>query len=209
MTRVIRSALEVRQRIADYVSDKGREPALLVLQNHGIFIAADTDEEIRGLYTKVMDVLSNEYARASVSEMLEIEDAPESPETEAQIKAVFGDDAAFVASSGMFGYAPGPITPDHLVYSKAFPFTGELSESGAAAYRNERGYAPKVIVAGSRVYGIGTSQKNADLALELAQDGALVMQLTDAFGGINYMTDAQREFIENWEVESYRAKQVS
>ncbi|MBN2164607.1 MAG: class II aldolase [Pontiellaceae bacterium] len=201
--------MEVRQRIAGYVADKGGEPALLVLQNHGIFIAADTDEEIRALYAKVMDVLSNEYARASVSEMLEIEDVSESPETEAHIKTVFGDDAAFVASSGMFGYAPGPITPDHLVYSKAFPFIGELSESGAAAYKSTRGYAPKVVVAGNRVYGIGNSQKNADLALELAQDGALVMQLTEAFGGINYMTDAQREFIENWEVESYRAKQVS
>ena len=43
---------------------------------------------------------------------------------------------------------------------------------------------------------------------ELAQDGALVMQLAEAFGGINYMTDEQREFIENWEVESYRAQQV-
>ena len=68
---------------------------------------------------------------------------------------------------------------------------------------------PKVIVGADRVYGIGNSQKNADLALELAQDGALVMQLTEAFGGINYMTDAQREFIENGEVESYRAKQVA
>ncbi len=27
-------------------------------------------------------------------------------------------------------------------------------------------------------------------------------------GGINYMTSTQREFIENWEVESYRQKQV-
>ena len=199
----------VRQRIADYKAAKGNEPSLLVLQNHGIFIAADSDEEIRALYASVMDTLSNEYARTEVSEILEIEEAGEAPETEAQIKAIFGADAAFVASSGMFGFAPGPITPDHLVYSKAFPFTGELSASGAATYKSERGYAPKVVVAGDRVYGIGNSQKNAELALELAQDGALVMQLTDAFGGVNYMTDAQREFIENWEVESYRAKQVS
>ncbi len=41
-----------------------------------------------------------------------------------------------------------------------------------------------------------------------AEDGALVMQLAEAFGGINYMTDTQREFIENWEVESYRQKQM-
>jgi hypothetical protein len=34
------------------------------------------------------------------------------------------------------------------------------------------------------------------------------MQLAEAFGGVNYMTDIQREFIENWEVESYRTKQI-
>jgi hypothetical protein len=35
------------------------------------------------------------------------------------------------------------------------------------------------------------------------------MQLAEAFGGINYMTHAQRGFIENWEVESCREKRVS
>ena len=58
------------------------------------------------------------------------------------------------------------------------------------------------------MYGVGASQKVADLALILAQDGALVQQLTAAFGGLRFMSDAAREFIENWEVESYRAKQM-
>ena len=139
---------------------------------------------------------------------MEIADATSAPETEATIHALFDDDAAFIASSGMFGYAPGPVNPDHLVYGKAFPFITAMTEEAVSAYKAERGYAPKVLLNGNRVYGIGTSQKNADLALELAQDGALVMQLTEAFGGIHYMTAAQREFIENWEVESYRQKQT-
>lgn len=199
----------VRERIAQYTDEQGHQPALLVLQNHGIFIAADSADGIRELYARVMDTLSAEYAKANVSEMLDIPELPEEPETEGQIRTVFGADAACIASSSLFNYAPGPITPDHLVYSKAFPFSRKLTPADAEAYKAERGYAPKVVVAGDRVYGIGNSQKNADLALELAQDGALVMQLTEAFGGVNYMTDAQREFIENWEVESYRAKQVS
>ena len=92
--------------------------------------------------------------------------------------------------------------------ARAFLFTGELTAEAAARYEAKHGYAPKVLVSGKHVYGIGNSQSGADLALELAQDGALVMQLTEAFGGINYMSAAQREFIENWEVESYRQKQV-
>jgi len=200
--------MEVRERIEGYRAANGKEPARLVLQNHGIFIAADSADEIRVLYLRVMDALKTEYSKAGISQTQEVAEMPEAAETEEQIKAVLGADAAFVASSGAFPVAPGPITPDHLVYSKAFPFTVDLTAAAVAQYKNERGYAPKVVVSGDRVYGIGNSQKNAELALELALDGALVMQLSEAFGGINYMTDAQREFIENWEVESYRSKQV-
>jgi rhamnose utilization protein RhaD (predicted bifunctional aldolase and dehydrogenase) len=200
--------MEVRERIEQYKTTYGKEPALLVLQNHGIFISAETPDEIRALYAHFMNTLKAEYSKTGICQTLLISEAPDAPEIEEKIKAVFGDDAAFIASSGIFVYAPGPITPDHLVYSKAFPFYSELTAEEAVKYQDKRGYAPKLVVAGDRVCGIGNSQKNADLALELAKDGALVMQLTEAFGGINYMTDTQREFIENWEVESYRSKQV-
>jgi rhamnose utilization protein RhaD (predicted bifunctional aldolase and dehydrogenase) len=200
--------MEVRERIEQYKTAHGNEPALLVLQNHGIFISGDTPDEIRALYAHFMNTLKAAYSKAGIFQSLEVSEVPESPETVDKIKSIFGDDAALLASSGIFVYAPGPITPDHLVYSKAFPFTAELTPETVANYKVNRGYAPKVMVAGDHVYGLGNSQSNADLALELAQDGALVMQLAEAFGGINYMTDGQREFIENWEVESYRSKQV-
>ncbi len=200
--------MEVRKRIENYKAANGKEPALLVLKNHGIFIAADSADEIRALYARVMGALEAAYAGAGISRTLDVSDAVVSVETEEKIKELFGDDGAFIAASGLFTVAPGPITPDHLVYAKAFPFTAGLTAENVAAYRAERGYLPKVVVCGDCVYGIGTSQKNADLALELAQDGALVLKLAEAFGGIEYMTDAAREFIENWEVESYRQQQA-
>lgn len=200
--------MEVRNRIQAYKKVHGKEPALLFLKNHGVFIAANTAEEVRVLYARVMDALVAAYKKAGISLELEIARASADPEIEAKIKEIFGADAAFIASSGIFAVSPGPITPDHLVYSKAFPFAWTLTIEAVAKFKAARGYAPKVIVAGRRIYGIGTSQKNADLALELAQDGALVIRLAEAFGGIEYMTDAAREFIENWEVESYRQKQA-
>ncbi len=200
--------MEVRKRIHAYQAEHGKEPALLVLKNHGIFISADTADEIHALYGRVMDALKSEYAAAGISLDLNVPEISDAPEADAQIQSLFGPDAAFIASSGTFVYSPGPITPDHLVYSKAYPFDGALDEVSVAAFNAKHGYAPKVVVTDGRIYGIGTSQKNADLALELAQDGALLIQLAGAFGGINYMTDAQREFIDNWEVEAYRQKQV-
>ncbi len=201
--------MEVRERIEQYKVANGKEPELLVLQNHGIFISGNTPDKIRALYAHFMDALKAAYTAAGLEQTLSITDTAGDQDVIEQLKTVLGDDAAFTSSSGMFSVAPGPITPDHLVYSKAFPYIGNLDTAGVEAYQAERGYAPKVVIAGECVYGIGNSQKNADLALELAQDGALVMRLAEAFGGINYMTDAQREFIENWEVESYRSKQVA
>lgn len=200
--------MDVRERIVAYRKEHGREPALLILQNHGIFVAADGPDEIRALYAGVGRKLEAAYEAAGVSLSLPVMETPAPPEDEAEIRGVFGGDAAFIAFSGSFDVVPGPLTPDHMVYSRAFPYDGPLTAAGAEAYQAARGYAPKVVMAGDRVYGIGTSQKNADLALALALDGALVMQLTEAFGGVRYMTDAQREFIENWEVEAYRQQQV-
>jgi len=200
--------MEVRRHIEAYKREQGHEPALLVLKNHGIFIAADTADEMRDLHRRVMGALADTCREAGATSELAVKDSPRDPDVEQTIRTLFDEDGAFIASSGMFAVAPGPISPDHLVYAKAFPFTDALTPEAVAAYKAERGYAPKVVVAGDRVYGIGTSQKNAVLALELALDGAQVMQLATVFGGIEYMTDAAREFIENWEVESYRAKQT-
>ncbi len=200
--------MEVRKRIETYKAQHGHEPKLLILQNHGIFIAADTADEIRALYKQAMATLQAAYDQAGLSPDLDIAEAELDASEAAAIRELFGPDAAFLTACGTFAVSPGPVTPDHIVYSKSFPFTGPLTPQAAEAYKAERGYAPKVVVTEKRVYGIGTSAKNANLALELAQDGAAVIQLAQAFGGIRYMSGQAREFIENWEVESYRQKQM-
>ena len=201
--------MELNGRIESYAAKHGRHPELILLKNHGIFVSGDTPEAIREVYGRVMSALREEYDQATVTENLTLSATPPSPETEARIRELFGGDAANVTSSGAFPYVPGPITPDHLVYARAYPFTDELTKEAAQAYESKHGFAPKVVVSGDRVYGLGTTQKNAGLALEFSQDGAQVMQLAAAFGGIDYMTDRAREFIENWEVEAYRQKVAS
>ena len=197
-------SVELKGRIEQYTREHGKGPKIILLKNHGIFVAADTADEIRSLYAGVMEAVKREYEKAGIQATLDIAEAESASEFEEQIQQVFGVDAKHVVSSGLFTCVPGPITPDHLVYARAFPFTGELTEDAVANYKAKHGFAPKVVIGATRVYGIGTTPNNAELALELAQDGAQVMQLSGAFGGIDYMTDRAREFIENWEVESYR-----
>ena len=202
-------SVELKGRIEQYTLEHGKGPVVILLKNHGIFVAADSAEKIRSLYAEIMDALKLEYEKAGVKDALEIDDAETDTKTEEQIRQVFGADAQHVVSCAMFTCVPGPITPDHLVYARAFPFTDELTGEAAAKYKAKHGFAPKVVIGVDRVFGIGTTRNNAELALELAQDGAQVMQLAEAFGGLEYMSDRAREFIENWEVESYRQSVAS
>jgi rhamnose utilization protein RhaD (predicted bifunctional aldolase and dehydrogenase) len=202
-------SVELKGRIEQYTLEHGKGPEVILLKNHGIFVVADSAEEIRSLYASVMDALRLEYEKAGVTDILEIAYAVPAPQTEERIQQLFAADAQHVVSCGMFTCVPGPITPDHLVYARAFPFTDELTEEAAEKYKAEHGFGPKVVVAANRVFGIGATRNNAELALELAQDGAQIMQLAESFGGLEYMTDRAREFIENWEVESYRQSVAS
>ncbi len=197
-----------RNVLKRFKEENGREPDVIFLKNHGVFVAGNSPEEIRARYAHIMGTLHTEYAKTGVSLELSVAEKGNTRETETLIHELLGNDAAAIQSAGHFDVAAGPVTPDHIVYSKSYSFTAELTAENIAAFQTQHGYAPRVIVMPEGVFGAGASEKVAELALVMADDGALVQQLTAAFGGIEYMSDDAREFIENWEVESYRAKQM-
>jgi rhamnose utilization protein RhaD (predicted bifunctional aldolase and dehydrogenase) len=83
-----------------------------------------------------------------------------------------------------------------------------LTVENLRAFKEARGYAPRIVLTDHAVLGVASTEKNAKLALTLAMDGAIVRRLARAFGGMQLLSDASRAFIENWEVEAYRAKQA-
>jgi rhamnose utilization protein RhaD (predicted bifunctional aldolase and dehydrogenase)/NAD(P)-dependent dehydrogenase (short-subunit alcohol dehydrogenase family) len=110
----------------------------------------------------------------------------------------------------------GPLTPDQIVYCKSLPLwfkpsgfeedkiVRQLKES-VASYRNKTGYLPKVIlVEGLGLFASGESYSIADSTSAVYDAAIKVMAGAIAFGGINYMSRGDAEFIEHWEVESYR-----
>jgi rhamnose utilization protein RhaD (predicted bifunctional aldolase and dehydrogenase) len=204
--------MDVRQRVKDYARIRGRQPTMLLLENHGIFVIGGSAEDIRAEYTSCFEKLRADYGKASLSTELSYgKAAPEAKlqEIRQSLREWIGSEAAFAAYSPAFAAARGPISPDHIVYAKSYPYEGPLTRDGLRAFRDLRGYAPQVLITPAGVLGVGSSQAKADLALALAQDGALVQQLAAAFGGIQFLSDAARGFIENWEVEVYRQKQIS
>lgn len=203
--------MQVRNEIQNYKEQNGCEPAMIFLKNHGVFVSADEPAEIRRLYNEIMSKLIAKYEESAISLDLEVAPLPQTAKLQLSKKTIcdaMQNPNLSIAVSGAFDVPAGPITPDHIVYSKSYSFIGEPSVNLIDDFKAKHGYAPQVFAFNGAVFGVSEKQKSADLALELAQDGSLVEKLAQAFGGIDYMTDRAREFIENWEVESYRKKQM-
>ena len=204
--------MEVREQIKAFAAERGAEPAFIFLKNHGVFVSGETEEEIRSHYGTLFDRLKAFYREAEVSLDLSIADCPPQSRVDAateQVRQVLGSDwAAHVCASGPFAYSVGPVTPDHIVYSKSYPLVGDPTAEAVESFKAQHGYLPWVIVFDDMILGLGATETKAQLALEFAQDSAIVQQLTKAFGGLDLMTDRAREFIETWEVEAYRSKQL-
>ncbi len=201
--------MAARRELDAYTRRRGCQPAVVMLRNHGVFVAGDTPAAIDAHYRHILATLAGACRRKGIPLALEKQPAPAADDAADAIRRLFGEAAAAIVSDDGFRVADGPLTPDHLVYARAFAFTDALTPDAARHYRDQHGFPPRVVVAAGRVYGIGPTEQRAALALTLAQDGALVQQLAAAFGGAAYMTDAARTFIENWEVESYRQQMLA
>jgi len=201
----------VRQMLFDFEAKNGQQPNLIFLKNHGIFVSGETPEDIRNSYKYVIDKLKFTYEASNVSiefSRKQIEDDARAVAAKQLIQKEYPQDDICIEACSSFTLAEDAITPDHSVYSKSFFFTGQPKTALLNSFAEKYGYLPCVIAYDGMVFGIGATKTKAALALELAVDGSCILQLSKAFGGINYMAEKSRLFIENWEVESYRSKQL-
>ncbi len=204
-------AAALDKRMKEYAAANGSEPTVIFLENHGVFVGGNDEAEIMGTYDTIMRTLIDFYAKAGVATEVPYgeKDLDTVMETAPQLRSLLGDDAAVaVASMPPCEIFEGPLTPDHIVYAKSFALVcDEITPETVKLFVSEHGYKPKVVcIPGKAVFCAGATIKDAGTVCELTRDAALVRQLTAAFGGVRHLSDRNREFIENWEVESYRKK---
>jgi rhamnose utilization protein RhaD (predicted bifunctional aldolase and dehydrogenase) len=199
--------IELRRAVQVYQARFGVQPPVIFVQNHGLVIGADSPQLVRQLHDHVMQVLASFYKRAGVPLALPRRQVSEEQRKQATaiIQKAFGREVV-VEVDGGFSCATGPLTPDHVVYARSYPLEGLPTEKAVWDYRSRFGYEPRVLTWDGLVCGVGKDLLEARTALELAQDGALVVQLAAAFGGVRYMSEQARLFIEGWEAEAYRLK---
>jgi len=217
----------VEKKILNYREKKGKEPAVIFLQNHGVFVGANSIEEIKGIYGRITAKLDEVYGREPV-----LENLPVSAEAARMVPAI----RMMVSSEGLktvslvnntlldFYLKPGnyqavsaPFTPDGIVYANSSFIYAEFAGDVEAflkdilqeiqKYQEQKGKLPKVIFAfGLGVLLIADHAQGTEILRDVITDSCRIAHLAATFGGQHPMTQAQIDFIESWEVEQYRSK---
>ena len=195
--------LLVKRQFEEYITEHGREPSVIIMQNHGLVIAADTLEEIDALHEQVFETLGDAYRNTGLDTRSPVFDCElAEPPPPVDLINHTEQDLTVLKCSG-FDPAPAPLTPDHVVYSGVEPFDPDNDQS-LAAYRAQFGTDPRLVLYEGALYAFGLTSSQARAACDLAADGAHVIRLTGAFGGARFMSEEQWRFVVNWEAETYR-----
>jgi rhamnose utilization protein RhaD (predicted bifunctional aldolase and dehydrogenase) len=196
----------------------GAYPEILLLQNHGIFIAGDTAD---GIGDTMADVVSR--LRSRVARFPKDDPAPVRKFSGGGFAALYSGvwitRPVFMAGADLARYVKDeesaaplmrPFTPDHIVYYKGYPLWVDGDDDVPAlwdGFVGMHGFKPKVVlVRGSGAYVHGMSEHEAETAAALLRDAVRIAVYSESFGGPLTLPDDFTDFILNWEIESYRQK---
>ncbi len=216
-------ASKCRMMINEYEQKTGKDADLLFLQNHGIFFAGNSAEEIDALVSRVMDKIEKitkitpdlSAVKADDEAVCAFENAVKEayPIKDISVKFTLNKEVqALCASRDAFDVLMRPMSPDHIVYCKAIPLFVENVDANVIkaqlnAFEAEHKYLPKIIFAKEiGMLAIGNSEKDAITVTDVWLDAVKISVYAQNFGGIRPMAPDMVDFIVNWEVESYRSK---
>jgi len=218
---------EVETRINAYRTRTGKEPKVILLQNHGIFVAADTIDEIMEIYNDVISLLNG--AIGDIEPVVSLPVDPVAAKIVPAIRMMLSENGLktlkvinnsyyerFLSSETEYQKIALPFIPDGIVYCNSSFIYAEYSGDVDAllndlsekikTYTATQPKTPKIIC----IKGIGCilANDNAQAVATLEDvmmDTCLVSLYSEKFGGQSPMTPTQVQFIDTWEVEQYRS----
>jgi rhamnose utilization protein RhaD (predicted bifunctional aldolase and dehydrogenase)/NAD(P)-dependent dehydrogenase (short-subunit alcohol dehydrogenase family) len=219
---------EVEKQLAKFKAEKGKAAQIIFLQNHGIFVAADSVDEIGTIYSDVFAKLNSGLKVELSEEVLPIRDdiaefvpAIRMMVSEEEIKTLKLRNNAVIAQfakdAAAFEKVARPFTPDLIVYCKSKYVFVENTENvdellaeakeKITAFILANGFAPKVILLkGIGLLAVGDHAAQCNTILDVYEDAMKISAYSESFGGQHFMTAEQIAFIDTWEVENYRRK---
>jgi len=212
---------KLQGRIASYIEKCGSVPQIIFLQNHGVFVGADTVDEIKELYEEINLKISS----GKDLSMPSAETIPYQTEITKVIRSYFASRSwltrsvigelirHFSVEKSSLELVSKPFSPDIIVYCKSnYLFLDHDVESDKVSglieqFEDRHGYYPKIILQeGGGLTLVEENNKSLQTVQDVFLDLMKISYLTQQFGGPHFMTPEQIRFIDNWEVEHYRRK---
>lgn len=205
----------VKELMAEQKAKDGTVAQTIFLQNHGVFVGAETLEDISSIYDRVMQTIDTHLFRRPDFTALEM-DQEKVAQIKAELKQLTSSEilaalnvefSNYLQNEEEFAAVSSSFTPDHIVYAGFMPlWVGKESSVGESfkAFEAHYGVKPKIVcVQDTAVFSIG------EKPLPLFYDSVSISVYSESFGGPLFMTDEMIDFIRNWEVEKYRSSVVT
>jgi len=204
------------------------DPRIIFLENHGVFVSADTTDDIRKTYNNIIGTIEKH-----ITPIPEIEQIPYNPilhNVLPSLRMMFTGSkpvvirhrhntliAKYYKNQKDFHKISLPLTPDMVVYCKTqFLFAESSSSAGElldcinkklSLFKDKYGYMPKVIlIKNVGLLAVDENFSSAEAVLDVYEDLVRISYYSSQFGGTKFLTSEQVAFIDQWEVENYRRK---
>lgn len=221
--------IAIDEEIKKYKTKFNKEPQIVMLQNHGIFVAANSIDEINGIYAKIKSQLKNAFGifpegkEIAISErMTEILPAVRMLLSIEKLKVASAINSSWITKfifdkTSFKNGLEKPFNPDQMVYcmseylfienNNSTETIIKEAETKIADFKTRKGTVPKIIFIQNE--GVIVSEDSAvsvSYLKDMVNDFCQIATLSENFGGAHPLTSEQAAFIENWEVENYRKK---
>lgn len=220
----------IENKFNKHAKKKAPIPEIILVENHGVFVGADTTAEIKQLY----DNLNNKL-KQHIKFPLEVKSVRFDPvitEILPAIRMILSKESLkvirirnnslvkeFYQSTDLFSKIEHAFIPDQIVYCKTKALflkkKGNLKEmidgykNSVDRFNKGNGYLPRVVlIKDLGLIGVGEDSRQVDTILDIFEDAMRIAWYSRNFGGPSPMKPDQAEFIENWELEKYRKNQI-
>jgi NAD(P)-dependent dehydrogenase (short-subunit alcohol dehydrogenase family)/rhamnose utilization protein RhaD (predicted bifunctional aldolase and dehydrogenase) len=219
---------KLEAEIKSYRDKFSSDPQIIMLENHGSFVGADSTEEIRKIYENIVSVIGTQVSR--LSEIINLPFNPVLLKVLPALRMLMSDGKTktirlrhntliekYYLNQQEFHKISLPLTPDIIVYCKTrYLFIDQCAtaekilesvKQQLPRFLNEFGYVPAVIIIkNAGLVAIGDTPASAEAVLDVFEDFIKVSDYSSLCGGTKFLTPDQSDFIDKWEVENYRRK---
>lgn len=207
----------VEAHIVRYRETFQADPHVIFLQNHGVFVAADSIDEIKEWHSQIDSAIQSYGLHQPDTTPLPVSDSithlvpairmtltEKSPRT-----VIFRHHQLikrFYETQESFRNVAAPLTPEAVLYYNARPLyiaqasspddmVKEIVEK-IESYKRQYKCSPNIVVVGEvGCFSISENYKLAEIALDVFEDQMKISALSERFGGPKFLTDGEIEYI--------------